>query len=185
MKSFIKRMEILGMVLSVVLPAARAADFDFASYTPTTIQRLIAEERDYSLVSAETNRAADCVQLECNVFKYRVLCGYSDIRRPISAWKKDVIRLWCEALRIDPEWASLYKQEIWVTEGSNAHWIPIQEKLVPHLRRELVKCDAIELFILFVGTAGSEFVFIATEFEKPVTPAGNLIQTAVTRLVAP
>jgi len=83
-----------------------------------------------------------------------------------------------ETLQIDPKLASLYQQEIRVSEGKRVHWIPIQEQLFPYINQELVRNDTIELFIILTGKVESEFVFIATEFEKPVSPAKNKIQAA-------
>jgi len=169
---------ILGIAMFVVLPAGWSGEFNYASYTQTTLQDIITEEQNPSFDPTGAKQAADYLRLECNVSKYRVSCGYSNIRRPIPEKKKNVIKLWIETLGIDPNYASLYRQEIQVTEGMNVHWIPIQEQLFPHINRELVKDDAIELFIVLTGRVDSEFVFIATEFEKLIPRAGNLIRSA-------
>ena len=52
----------------------------------------------------------------------------------------------------------------------------MQGQLFPFINKELVKNDSIELFIILIGTVESEFVFIATEFEKQISPAKNSIQ---------
>ena len=177
MKQLMSKLAIFGIVMFVVLPAGWSGEFNHASYTQTTLQDIIAEEQNHhSLDQAEAKKYADCNQVECRVSKYRVSCCYSNIRRTISENKKDVIMLWMETLKIDPKLASLYQQEIQVTEGTRVHWIPIQEQLFPFINKELVKNDSIELFILLIGKVESEFVFIATEFEKPISPAKKSIQ---------
>jgi hypothetical protein len=177
-----RKLLIFGIAMFVVLPASWSEEFNYASYTQTTLQDIITEERNHSYEQAEAKQHADFIQLECGVSKYRVSCCYSNIRRPISEKKKNTIKLWVEALKIDPKLASLYQHEIRVTEGKRDHWIPIQELLFPHINQELVENDTIELFIILIGKVESEFVFIATEFEKPISPAKKSIQaTACTR----
>lgn len=178
MKRFMRKLGIFGVAMFIVIPDSWSGEFNYASYTQTTLQDIITEEQNYSYVQADANKNADCIQLECRVSKYRVSCCYSAIGRPISEKKKNVIKLWMEVLQIDPRLASLYQQEIRVTEGTRDHWIPIQEQIFPYINQELIKNDTIELFIVFIGKAGSEFVFIATEFEKPISPAKNSIQAA-------
>jgi hypothetical protein len=180
MKQLMRKLKIFGMAMCVVLPASWAGEFDYASYTQTTLQDImIVEEQNHSHDRVEANKYADCIQLECQVSKFRVLCGYSPVRRPISDKKKNAITLWTETLKIDPKLASLYRQEMLVTEGTRDHWIPIQEQLLSYIDDEFVKNDTIELFIILVGKVESEYVFIATEFEKPISPAKNPIQVTV------
>lgn len=179
MKQLMKMLEILGIAMLVVSPAGWSGEFDYAAYTQTTLQYIIAEEQNHSHEQSEDEKHAGYIRLECGVFKYQVPCCYSNILRPISEKKKNVIMLWMETLKIDLKLASLYLQEIQVTEGMRVHWIPIQEQIIPHINKELVKNDTIELFIIFIGKAESEFVFIATEFEKPIAPVKNSLQASM------
>jgi hypothetical protein len=183
MRQLMRKLAIVGIVMFVVLPASWSEEFNYASYTQTTLQDIIAEEQNHSHDQAEAKKDADCIQLEYS--KYRVSCFYSNIRRPISEKKKNVIKLWMETLQIDPKLASLYQQEIMVTEGSRDHWIPIQEQLFSFINQELARNDTIELFIILICKVESEFVFIATEFEKPISPAKNSIQATAFTLAAP
>jgi len=168
---------IFGIAMFAFLSASWSGEFNHALYTQTTLQDIITEEQNHhSYDQAEAKTPADGNQLECRVSKYRVPCCYTNVQRPISEKKKTIIKLWMETLKIDPKLASLYQQEIQVTEGTRTHWIPIQEQLFPFINKELVKNDPVELFILLIGTIKSDFVFIATEFHKPISPAKNSIQ---------
>ncbi|MBN1352505.1 hypothetical protein JXJ21_24110 [candidate division KSB1 bacterium] len=89
-----------------------------------------------------------------------------------------------EAHKIDSTFLSLYQQEILVSEGAREHWIPMQEQLFPHLDRELVKNDTASLYIILAGKVESELLFIATEFDKPVSPPGNSIQATASARIA-
>jgi hypothetical protein len=182
MKHFMGKSAIAGIVMQVVLSPSWAGDFNYASYTQTTIQDILSEEHNQSLDQVETQTASECIHLEYRVSKHCVSCQYSDRQRPISKIKKNVIKLWLETLDIDPKLGSLYDHEIQVTDGNRTHWIPIQKQLIPCINRELVKNDPIVLFIMLIGKVDSEFVLIATEFEKPIPPARNSIQaTACTK----
>jgi len=181
MKQVMRKLRIIGIALSVLLPASWSAEFQFASYTQTTLQDIIAEEQRHSSVQTAAETHAGFIHLECQVSKYRVLCRYSDIRRVISKKKSNVIRLWTETLNIDPQLASIYRQEIRVTEGNTVHWIPMQEPLFQHINQELVKDDMIEIFIILTGKVGSEFVFIATEFQKSLSSDKKLVKATALR----
>ena len=178
MNRFMSNSEIFGIAMFVFLPASWSGEFNYASYTQTTLQDIIAEEQKHSeeQVADKKHTVTENVLLECRVAKYRVSCCYSNSRRPISEKKKNVIKLWMEALKIDPKLASIYQQEIRMSEGTSVHWIPIQEQLFPHINQELVNNDTIELFIILVGKVESEFVFIGTEFAKPDSPTKNSLQ---------
>lgn len=185
MKELYKTSAIVAMVLFFVLTVGWSGEFNYASYHRTTLQSITTEEQKHAHVQAMSEKNADDIQLECVLFKYRVSCRYSDVRRPISEKKKNAILLWMETLRIDSQYASLYRQEIRVSEGKNINWIPIQEPLLPHIDNELVKDDSFELFIILIGQVDSEFVFIATEFAKPMAPAEASMQTAAGTRVTP
>jgi hypothetical protein len=153
--------------------ACSSAEFNYASYIETTLQGIITEERNHSIDSADQKKIVERVEIECRTAKYRVSCNYAAVRRPISGKNLNVIKLWVKTLQIDPELASLYRQEIKVTEGMNVHWIPVQENLLSHIDRELRRNDAMELFILFLGKNDSEYVFIATEYNAIVPNPGK------------
>lgn len=172
-----RKLAIFGIVTFAILPSGWSGEFNYASYTKSTLQEIVAEEQNHhSLDLAAAKKQADYIQLECRVSKYRVPCSYSNVQRPISEKKKNVIKMWMETLKIDPKLASLYQHEIQVTESANVHWIPIQEQLFPFINKELVKNDRIELFIILIGNVETEYVFIATEFEKPISPRKNSAQ---------
>jgi hypothetical protein len=169
MKLLIKKLTIIEIAVFIALPPSWSGEFDYASYTQTTLQNIIAEEQKYSeeQVADKKHTDTELVLLDCRVAKYRVSCRYSNVLRPVSEKKKSVIIGWMEMLAFDTKSASLYKQEMRVSEGTSVQWIPIQEQLFPHLTRELVKNDTIDLFVIFIGKVESELVFIGTEFAKP------------------
>lgn len=178
-----RNLAIFGIVMFVVLPASWSGEFNYASYTRTTLQDIITEEQNHhSYDQAEAKTSADEILLECRVSKYLVPCCYTNVQRPISGEKKNVIKLWMETLKVDPKLASLYQQEIQVTEGTRTHWIPVQEQLFPFMNKELVKNDTIGLFIILIGKVESEHVFIATEFEKSISPAKSSNQVTAGKL---
>jgi hypothetical protein len=179
MKWLVSKWAITATVLVALLPVSWSGEFDYDSYIPTTLRDIILEEQEHIKVHAKDDKTVTDVLLECRVAKYRVPCRYFNNQRPISEKKKKVITGWMEMLKFDINIASLYKQEIRVSDGTREHWIPIQEQLFPHLNHEVVKNDTIELFIILTGCVESEYVFIATEFVKPVLPANNPDQTMV------
>ena len=167
---------ITGIVIGAVFSTSWSGDFDYASYTQTTLQNIIMEEQEDNKAQVSDKKPAPDFQLECKIAKYRVSCRYSNDLRPISEKKKSLIMGWMEMFKFDTKFASLYKQEIRVSEGTSEHWIPIQEQLLPHIKQELDTNDRIELFIIVLGRVESEIVFIATEYEKPNAPVKNSLR---------
>ena len=47
MKQLMRNLAIFGIVMFVVLPASWSGEFDYASYTRTTFQAIIAEEENH------------------------------------------------------------------------------------------------------------------------------------------
>ena len=187
MRQFMRKSKIFAIAMFVFLPASWSGEFDYASYTQTTLQHIIAEEQKHSeeQVADKKYTKAEYDLLECRVAKYRVSCRYSNILRPIPDKKKNVIKWWMEALDFDSKLASLYQHEIRVSKGASVHWIPIQEQLFPHLNQELVHNDTIELFIILIGKVESEFVFIGTEFAKPDSSTENSLQATASPRAMP
>ncbi|HDR15236.1 MAG TPA: hypothetical protein ENN79_07115 [Desulfobacteraceae bacterium] len=103
MNPFIQKLAIAGSVFIIVFSAGWSQEFDYSAYTQTTLQDVITEEQNHSLVYAEAGKCADCIQLECTVLKYRVSCRYSHIRRPISEKKKIKIVTTRDFLEITPD----------------------------------------------------------------------------------
>ncbi len=139
-----RKFSIATVIVLWAWTACGSAEFNYASYIETTLQDIITEERNHSVYPAAQKKTLERVEIECQTAKYRVSCNYTAVRRPISGNRKNVIKLWVQTLQIEPTLASLYRQEIKVTEGMNVHWIPVQEKLLPHINRNLGRNDAIE-----------------------------------------
>jgi hypothetical protein len=180
MKHFLNLRVIIGIASFFAWPAAGSGEFDYDSYTHSTLQSVVKEEQDQMPIWTADEDAAEDVQIECRFAKYQVLCRYSTDIRLIPKRKIKLLMEWMAIHKLDAKYATLYKHEIRVTEGASAFWIPIQEQLCTHLNRELVNSDTILLFVIWIGKVESEFAFIATEFVKLGPPAANTPRTTAT-----
>ncbi len=98
-------------------------------------------------------------------FKYRVRVTYTGQQRDIRVSVRQLISNWVKSLDLNPKLLDLFKQEILVREAGSQYWLPIQEQLLPHVAREVRTGDLVDLYIMRVGSAKTESVFIVNEFQ--------------------
>ncbi len=73
--------------------------------------------------------------------------------------------MWRKSLGMDTAMlAKTYKKEIQVRENRLTYWLPVQEILVPHLKREVKKSGEVMLFMVYIGRTGKTPVILVNEF---------------------
>lgn len=134
------------------------AEFNFDSYRPYSLAQAIADHPH--------QEQADWV-VEAGIFKYRVRVTYTGQQREMTANVKQLLGHWVRALGHDPKILDLFKNEILIREGTSQYWLPIQETLLPFLAKEVKPGGAVELYIIMIGSAKTEWVFAVNEFQSP------------------
>ena len=140
------------------------AGFNFKSYKPATIHKIIAEHKDV-FFGTKHKREID-FQITARHFKYKIICEYLGSKRDINKNAKTLIKYWSKSLSIDPKITNLYQKEILIKHENEEYWIPIQKQLIHYLDREVKKGDNIDLYIMMIGTWKTDWIFIANEFQK-------------------
>ena len=74
-----------------------------------------------------------------------------------------MIKMWGKSSGVNTA-AGNYKKEIKVRENGKTYWLPIQEILVIHLKREVKKNGEVMLFMVYIGTTGKTPIFLVNEF---------------------
>ncbi|MBA7471255.1 hypothetical protein ES707_06561 [subsurface metagenome] len=134
--------------------------FDYDSYKPFTMNSVVlAHPRD-----DDTPPEIDFESLECGrLLKIRVKAIYSGEFRPLSKIHKRVLSMWCKSTRKDQVF-ELFKQEVKLKEGKNIYWVPIQEALVPDLKKEAKPSQESTFYIVYIGQFNDDHVFLINEF---------------------
>jgi hypothetical protein len=144
------------LVLTLFLLAVCGA-FAWDQYAPATLQEVIALHKGL----ADNKRLINTVEE-----KYRITVTYLGERRPIAPATRALIGDWVKTVGQDERLVSWFKQEIHVLEGEQTYWLPIQEVLWPHMGKELLAGNTVELYVLWIGYTGSDWVFLVNEFQK-------------------
>lgn len=98
----------------------------------------------------------------------RALVTYTGHKRPIPEERKWLVRSWLKSIGKLREYGDLYQTEVMFTENGTTHWLPVQEPLIEHLENELSAGDKVWLYVVWIGTTKTEWVFIVNEFQKDI-----------------
>jgi hypothetical protein len=152
-------MRSLVAALVIALAAPASADFDFTAYRPSTLAKVTAvAEKDHPEPRRDNDLGFHPPE------KYRVSVTYRGKKRGVEGHTAIFIESWCKTFS-QPHLAALFEREIEVTEGGRSYWLPIQESLVEALDEEVKPGAAVELYLVYAGTAGRRQVFLAMEFQ--------------------
>ncbi|HYH85904.1 MAG TPA: hypothetical protein VEX60_10665 [Pyrinomonadaceae bacterium] len=137
-------------------------------YQPRTLKEIAAPE-DAAEVSHDGEKE---VALRGDVSPSRVRVVYAGSTRPLPSGKKSVIKEWARRFAGSPEhYTEPYEDEALFTEDGAEHWLAVHKKLVPRLKEELKKGEALELFVIRLGgvRTGSEWegVILVESLRKP------------------
>jgi len=145
------------MLASGFVRETGGAEFNYDSYRPYSLAQAIADHPH--------QEQADWV-VEAGDFKYRVRVIYTGQQRGITANVKQLLKHWAKTLGQDPKIPDLFGHEILVREGISQYWLPIQEPPLSFLVKEVRPGDTVELYVVLIGTAKTEWVFAVNEFQS-------------------
>ena len=144
------------VMLASLLPLLLAADFNYDAYQPFSIQKVIdvnheQQGRDFDIVASP--------------LKYRVAVQYLGEQRKIRPHVHELIRMWAKAVQLGADVPATFKREIHVREADREYWLPIQQVLIPDLQKECRRACAADLYVMWLGSAKGDWVFIVNEFQ--------------------
>lgn len=126
-----------------------------------------------SIIKAHTNPADTVdkgVDLGSDPVRAQVI--YTGLSRPTSAKTHRFIAFYMDSVRT-PEFAKKFMTELLFIEDGVEFWLPVQDVLLPHFRKELNKGEVVTLLANWIGITYPErdgsrlHVFLVNEFEKP------------------
>jgi hypothetical protein len=126
-----------------------------------------------STIQAHSTRAESSdkgVDLGWDAARARVT--YTGRSRPTSAAKRRFIAFYMASVGA-PDFSTKFMTEMLFIEDRTQFWLPVQDVLLPHLRREMQKGESVILLANWIGVTYAErdgrglHVFLVNEFEKP------------------
>jgi hypothetical protein len=101
----------------------------------------------------------------------RVRVTYEGSTRQALDIKKEVLRQWARLYAGAPEgYIKPYQTEALFLEGEKKRWLAVRSKDLPRLQNELRKGDAVDLYLIRVGTAKIldewELMLLVENFER-------------------
>lgn len=138
---------ILLGALSVTLTTKIAAQQQWETYQPRTLRQIIKEH----VSEVADGRGRVIFLLTAESFPSKVKAVYTGKSRAISSKRLELISEWAKARKVDKEIVELFKQELLFLEGSEEHWLPAQQSLIPYFRREIQTGESVELFVVWIG----------------------------------
>jgi len=114
------------------------------------------------------SRAQVTFLLTAESFPSKVRVVYTGKSREITPRRREVISEWAKARKVSKEVVDLFEHELLFVEGSKEYWIPVQEQLIPYLRRDVKTGETVELLVIWIGARKEmrqvEWVFLVNEF---------------------
>jgi hypothetical protein len=139
-------------------------------YRPSTLRELSALQPDG--VAREPNYKDSRIIVQGNISPSRVKVFYDGTKRKLLDTKKSVIVQWANRFAGAPEfYTAPYETEMLFVENGESYWLAVRKEFVPQFEQELKKGDAMELFVIKLGSArdGDELmpVLLVEKFLKP------------------
>ena len=88
---------------------------------------------------------------------------YSGEFRDLPEDGRRLIAAWAASFNV-PVAPQAFPQELKVVEAEREYWVPVQEVLVPAMKRELRRGEKIELFVIYIGQVNGRHIFLVNEF---------------------
>lgn len=126
-------------------------------YKKKTLEATINENKDI-LGTTDFNFTPGLPQL--------VLAKYTKEIRNTPRDHEAVIKGWVKTIGQNPRVSDRFLQQMKFEENDKTYWLAIQHALIPHVKKELKKGDYVWLYVAWVGTTKTDWVFVVNEFEK-------------------
>ncbi len=152
---------LIGLLCTTLTGTAWAG---WSDYTPATLSQITTKHASH-FSNSKVPKSTVAINLHAGGDPFRSTVLFLGKVRNMKPDRRFLIEVWGKSSGMDTAMlAKTYKREIQVRENSKTYWLPIQEILVAHLKREVKKNGEVMLFIVFVGTTGKTPIFLVNEF---------------------
>jgi len=155
------RLGILLAAMFLALVTVNAQE-DWDKYKPRTLDEIVNQH-------SKLAPAAKGFLFTGDLFPSRVKVLYTAQQRPLNKERKYFISQFFKSVN-HAELADLFISEFLFKEGSVQYWLPVQEQLIEHFKRELKSGDKAVLFVNWIGAYNRngkvDWIFLVNEFES-------------------
>lgn len=103
--------------------------------------------------------------VETKNIKYVVEASYTGEHREMGSSRRELFGRWVKALGHPTQFAEMFEHEIEVRTGKGKVWLPLQNPLVEPFAQEARAGSQLRLYIMYVGAAGADRVFVINRFQ--------------------
>ena len=127
-------------------------------YYPRTLRQLsVLQSPPFAAALKERDNKDLAVIVHGELFPSRAQVLYEGTTRPLTQGKKDVILLWSNQFAGAPEfYTTPYQTEMLFIENGEKYWLAVRTESVPKFEQELKKGEAVELFLIKMGSTRIE-----------------------------
>ena len=152
---------LIGLLCTTVTGTAWAG---WSDYDPATLSQITKKHTSH-FSNRKIPKGVVAINLHPGGDPFRSTVLFLGKVQNMKPGRRSLIEMWGKSSGMDTAMlAKTYKREIQVRENSKTYWLPIQEILITHLKREVKKNGEVMLFIVFVGTTGKTPIFLVNEF---------------------
>ena len=151
---------LIGLLCTTLTGTAWGAGWD--DYDPATLSDITAQYTSH-LSHRKAPKGVVAINLHAGGVPFRSTVLFLGKVRNIKPERSSLIEMWGKSSGVDTARGN-YKKEIQVREKKKTYWLPIQDVLVSHLKREVKKNGEVMLFMVYIGTTGKTPVFLVNEF---------------------
>ncbi len=169
---------ILGLTLITCGPTTREAheraksikdppSFQYDAYTSSVLSDVA---KDYDRIIdedwAKVPSGKDFVLIEARPAPIKVKLVFCNEVRPLTKEHRQIVQGWLTSKGAATVYKDLFQKEIRVREDQIDYWLPIQDQLIPYLRKEIQTNEMAEFYITYFGAYNHDHVFVIHEFQK-------------------
>ena len=127
-------------------------------YYPRTLHDLIAlQPPPFEAALKERDNKDLAVIVHGDLLPSRVKVIYEGTTRPLNEKKQQVILSWANKFAGAPEfYNTAYQTEMLFTENGESYWLAVRTGSVPKFEQELKKGEAVDLFLIKMGSVRIE-----------------------------
>jgi len=136
---------------------------NFKKFPGTTIGIIVNQQKQDSPTNVIGSKE---VTIDSRLIGYYSIVKYTGIYRPVSPEGMHILKGLLAIGIVDNHFASIFTEELKVTEDGTSYWILVQNNLINSLREELHKNENFKLFYRMAGIAFGQPQLIMIEFSS-------------------
>jgi len=157
--------KIIAALALVAIPSSIAVSAEDSTWDAYVVRTLASVITQHESDASKTDR-----YFTSDNFPTRTKVVFTGKQRSVSKERSTFLDQYFKSVK-QPEFRKLFKSEILVKEGEQAHWLPAQADLIPAILEEVKPQGEFEIFVTWLGAVRVngklEWIFTINEFQVP------------------